>query len=265
MRRIALIAAVAVLFLPGAASAAQITLRDGSVMYGRMVSATSNTVVFEQSNGMRRSLRTDDINLINFTMNGPARDGADRMMEPPPPGNPAAMWITLPAGTEIAVRTGETIRSENVSPGPYVATIAADVLDPSGNVIIPRGSDAELVVRGVDDSSGLGSRALMLDLNAIRVNGRRRMVDTTDLRASDHSGIGANKRTGEMVGGGAVVGTLLGAIAGGGKGAAIGALAGAAAGGGAQVLTRGKEIRVPAESVLTFRLEQPMRLREVNN
>jgi hypothetical protein len=63
-----------------------------------------------------------------------------------------------------------------------------------------------------------------------------------------------------MVGGGALLGTVLGAIAGGGRGAAIGAAAGAAAGAGAQVLTRGKEIKVPAETTLTFRLEQPVRL-----
>jgi uncharacterized protein YcfJ len=61
---------------------------------------------------------------------------------------------------------------------------------------------------------------------------------------------------------GTAVGAIIGAIAGGGKGAAIGALAGAAAGGGAQVLTKGKEIRVPAETVLNFRLDQPLRLRE---
>jgi len=63
-----------------------------------------------------------------------------------------------------------------------------------------------------------------------------------------------------MVGGGALLGTLLGAIAGGGKGAAIGLLAGAAAGGTAQVLTKGREVRVPAETVLTFRLDQPLNL-----
>ena len=63
-------------------------------------------------------------------------------------------------------------------------------------------------------------------------------------------GIGANRRTATMVGGGAALGTLLGAIAGGGKGAAIGAVAGAVAGGAAQVLTRGKEVNVPAETEL---------------
>ena len=78
--------------------------------------------------------------------------------------------------------------------------------------------------------------------------------------AGRREGIGTNKRTAEMVGGGAVLGTLLGAIAGGGKGAAIGAIAGGVTGGVAQVLTRGKEVRVPAETVLRFRLDSPLRL-----
>jgi outer membrane lipoprotein SlyB len=62
------------------------------------------------------------------------------------------------------------------------------------------------------------------------------------------------------VGGGAVFGTLLGAIAGGGKGAAIGALAGGAAGAAGQSVTRGHDVRVPAESILTFRLDEPLRM-----
>jgi len=79
-------------------------------------------------------------------------------------------------------------------------------------------------------------------------------------RSGGREGIGKNTRTATMVGGGAVLGTLLGAIAGGGRGAAIGALAGAAAGAGAQVLTRGKKVDVPPETVLTFRLDQPINL-----
>ena len=101
----------------------------------------------------------------------------------------------------------------------------------------------------------------MLDLESVQVNGRRYVVETQDIQKGE-TGIGNNKRTAEYVGGGAVLGTLLGAIAGGGKGAAIGAIAGAAAGGGAQVLTKGHEIRVPAETVLNFRLDAPLHLRE---
>jgi len=66
-----------------------------------------------------------------------------------------------------------------------------------------------------------------------------------------------------MIGGGAALGTLLGAIAGGGRGAVIGAIAGAAAGGAVQVLTKGKEVNVPAETILTFRLDQPITLQRL--
>lgn len=128
--------------------------------------------------------------------------------------------------------------------------------------MIPRGSQANLVVRRAIEGGTLTSGNLALDLDSVQVSGRKYAVSTEDLEKGGSQGIGANRRTGEMVGGGAVLGTLLGAIAGGGKGAAIGAVAGAAAGGGVQVLTKGKEIRVPAETVLNFRLDQPLPLRE---
>ena len=73
-------------------------------------------------------------------------------------------------------------------------------------------------------------------------------------------GIGKNKRTGKFVGGSAAAGGIIGAIAGGGKGLIIGGLSGAVAGGAAQVLTKGKAIRIPAETLMTFRLETPVRM-----
>jgi hypothetical protein len=75
-----------------------------------------------------------------------------------------------------------------------------------------------------------------------------------------NTGIGANKRTAETVGGGAALGTLIGAAAGGGKGAVLGGLAGAAAGALVQVLTQSKEVKIPAETVLAFQLDEPIRL-----
>ena len=62
------------------------------------------------------------------------------------------------------------------------------------------------------------------------------------------------------MGGGALFGSIIGGIAGGGKGAAIGALAGGAAGAGAQAITRGPVLHIPAETVLAFRLEQPLEI-----
>lgn len=86
-------------------------------------------------------------------------------------------------------------------------------------------------------------------------------MNSADIEQSSNSGIGKNRRTAKYVGGGAALGTLLGAIAGGGKGAAIGAVAGAAAGGTTQVLTKGKEVKIPAETTLRFRLDQPLTLK----
>jgi uncharacterized protein YcfJ len=108
----------------------------------------------------------------------------------------------------------------------------------------------------VNSGGTTGSPQLVLDLQSITVNGRRYRVSTEDISQTSNAGIGKNRRTAEMVGGGAVLGTLLGAIAGGGKGATIGAIAGGAAGGTAQVLTRGRQVKVPAETILRFQLDK---------
>lgn len=166
----------------------------------------------------------------------PARSGAD----------------IIPSGTEVQVRTNDTIDVRNRADGRvYRGVVAEDVRDRDGRVVIPRGADAELLVSAMSD------RQLAVDLESITINGRRYMVEAEAYNKARSSGVGKNERTAKYVGGGAALGALIGAIAGGGKGAAIGAAAGAGAGAGTQVLTRGKEVRVPAESVLTFRLEQP--------
>jgi hypothetical protein len=101
---------------------------------------------------------------------------------------------------------------------------------------------------------------MVLDMQSMTVSGRRYLVSTTDLRKDTGTGIGKNKRTAETVGGGAALGTIIGAIAGGAKGAAIGVLVGAAGGAGVQVLNKGKYVRVPAERLLTFTLNKPASL-----
>jgi hypothetical protein len=72
---------------------------------------------------------------------------------------------------------------------------------------------------------------------------------------------GKGKRTAVLAGGGAGLGALIGGLAGGGKGAAIGALAGAGAGTGGAAFTGNKDIVLPAESVLSFKLEQPLEVK----
>jgi hypothetical protein len=162
-------------------------------------------------------------------------------------------------GTEVQVRTAQAInvKDSSASGRTYTASVAQDVLSQNGSVAIPKGSPATLrVIRPSADS-----KDMTLALSSVTVHGRRYSVDSESLtEKGSKDGLGANKRTGKFVGGGAVGGALIGALAGGGKGAAIGALAGGAAGAGAQVLTRGKNLNVPAETVLKFRLENGLTL-----
>lgn len=165
----------------------------------------------------------------------------------------------IPPGTDFAVRVNENI--ETNEPGrTFMAEVAQDIVDRSGGIIVPRGSSAELIVVAVDSGGAVGTRTVSLGVNSVTVRGRKYDVATVATEEAGPGGLGTNRRTAEMVGGAAAIGTLIGAIAGGGDGAAIGAAVGAAGGAAAQVLTRGDEVRIPAESVLTFRLDQGWRL-----
>lgn len=169
--------------------------------------------------------------------------------------------MVVPQGAEIVVRTNEAIDSTSATEGRrFSGTVEQDAKGPAGQVLIPKGSPAELTVSKVSSGGTTGSPEVALALHSIDIGGHRYLVNSADVQQGNDRGIGKNKRTGEYIGGGAALGTLIGAVAGGGKGAAIGAVAGAAAGGTAQVLTRGKEVKIPAESTLRFKLDQPLRL-----
>jgi hypothetical protein len=162
----------------------------------------------------------------------------------------------LPQNTEIKVRTGTEIPAKPAANATYSARVADDVVDQSGAVAIPRGSEARLEAYPTDDG-----KDTYLDLSSVTINGRRYLLNTQDSakNSSAPGGLGTNKRTAKYVGGGAAVGAVLGAIFGGGKGAAIGALAGGAGGAGAQVYT-GRNKAVPAETVLSFKLAQNLEM-----
>src|SRR5690606_22041996 len=153
-------------------------------------------------------------------------------------------------------RTNETINSETAAAGQtFDVQVTRDVTNANGDVVIPRGSRADIVIVSASQGGRIkGASDLVLDLRAVNINGRRYSIQTAEVTKKGKSGIGANRRTAEYTGGGAALGAIIGAIAGGGKGAAIGAGAGAGAGALTQILTKGRTIKVPAESVLTFRL-----------
>src|SRR5262245_42511720 len=165
------------------------------------------------------------------------------------------------AGTYVTVRTTEAIETDRDDTRNYSGVVAEDVWDDYGRLsvpAIPSGSRVDLVVRPTSDNE------LVVDLDSIYANGQRYSVAASPERVEGTSGRRSDKDTAIYTGGGALLGGIIGAIAGGGKGAAIGAAAGAATGYGV-VSYRGRSIRVPEGSQLTFRLDQGLDLRETGS
>jgi hypothetical protein len=166
---------------------------------------------------------------------------------------PAPEMTRIEPGTVVPVRTNQFISSARADGRIFTGSVSQDVMGSNGALAIPQGSDVELIVRSAPDGD------LMLDLESVMIDGRRYGLNASVNRIdSQKEGVGANERAGKFVGGGALLGGLIGAIAGGGKGAAIGAGVGAAAGAGDEMATRGREVKVPAETLLTFQLNQPL-------
>ena len=118
-------------------------------------------------------------------------------------------------GTLITVRTSETIDERALDGRIYSGVVEQDVTDGAGRLVIPRSSPVELVVRGASNGD------LILDLESVVVNGERYAVRAEANRVDappEQSNDG--HRTAIYAGGGAILGTIVGAIAGGGKGAA---------------------------------------------
>jgi hypothetical protein len=257
-KRICILLSIAALSMFCAAVSATdtLTMRDGTQHTGTLVGVTPTTLTFRERKTLHRYPRSSVQSIeINTAVDSSTALSGSRHAAG------LANNVELPAGTEIAVLSSQTIDSSTASSGQtFPADVAENVMDAAGRVVIPKGSLAELVLRSASGGGVTSNAELALDLQSVKVGNRRYVVNTADLEQKAQGGVGANKRTAEMVGGGAVLGTLIGAIAGGGKGAAIGAVAGAGAGAGTQILTRGKSVKVPAETTLRFKLDQPLTL-----
>jgi hypothetical protein len=252
MKRIVIATAISlcVVSLAATASADTLVMRDGTRIEGTLTGFAAGTITFRQADGTSRRYPASEVEALEFQSadRGDRRDATSRGLE-------------APAGTELVVRTVETIDSHNAGADQtFSAIVEQNVMDASDRVIVPARSIAQLVIRQMSSGGTTGSPEMALDIRSITVDGRRYLISTTDLTLESDTGIGRNRRTAEAVGGGGVLGTIIGAIAGGGKGAAIGAVVGAAGGAGVQVLTKGRDVRVPAETVLRFRLDRPVTL-----
>ena len=289
MRNAGILPAVILVFLtllscskqPAEKRQATIVLQDGSQVSGAVVASSASDITLAGGDNITRTIPMNQVKSVQYgevapqpeasTETQPAASAPDK---PPaaapvressaPPSQPALLARTfdLPAGTELPVRTNETIDSVRAAEGQgFAAEVSKDVLNSAGTVVISKGSQAQLVIVSASQGGKIrGASDLVLNLASVTVGGRHYQLEATNVAQRGKQGVGANKRTATYTGGGAAVGAIIGAIAGGGKGAAIGAGAGAGAGALTQILTKGGAIRVPAESVLTFRLKSPLRI-----
>lgn len=169
---------------------------------------------------------------------------------------PSSTPVTVPAGTAFRVRIGQTLASDQNSPGDRFEASVVDPVTVGGKPVIPEGARVEGIVLSAHESGNLkGVARLRLALDSVEVNGKK-----YDVRTGGVARYGRNhvKRNWEYIGGGAGGGALIGALAGGGKGALIGGPVGAGAGLAVAALTGKRDIRIPAETILVFELSEPV-------
>lgn len=175
--------------------------------------------------------------------------------EPPPPTQ-----VELPAGTEVRVRLDQDLGSKINNAGDTFTATVSDPVVIDGQTVIPKDARADGTVV---DAKALGrfkgGAALAIRLDRVTTSFGAYPISTSSISRAQ---AGKGKRTGIMAGGGAGLGALIGGLAGGGKGALIGGLAGAGAGTAGSAFTGNKEIVLPAETLLTFKLDHSVQVTE---
>jgi hypothetical protein len=268
----ALLAGGSLLLLAEIGFADTLELKDGRVLQGKYLGGTQTMLRF-QINGDVQTFPTNDIVALTFTRNSgsaPAPAAA-----PPPKEEPAAAPVpsqaapppaaansyaggdvSVPAGQSILVRMIDGVDSSKNHVGDlFHASLETD-LNVNGVLVARKGTDVYGRLASADKGGTFsGKSELQLELTRLVIDGRDYPVVSSDYNVQGKS---QGSSTAKKVGGGAVAGAIIGAIAGGGKGAAIGAAAGGGAGAGVQVLTKGDRVKVPSETLLEFRLQQPV-------
>lgn len=173
--------------------------------------------------------------------------------------SPAQAAITIPAGTELRVRIDQHISVKTTRAGErFTGTIVSPVSE-NGAVVIPDGSAVGGVVRQAHHRGRFkGASVLQLALTSVDVNGQHYQIGTSSLTRTKK---GKGKRTAAFIGGGTGLGMLIGGVATGGVGLLVGGLAGAGAGTAGAAFTGNRDLDLPAESVISFRLTEPLTLR----
>jgi hypothetical protein len=207
---------------------------------------------------MRRLLSVMALSSLLATI--PAAISQDNSMQqqsaaPQPNAAPQQNMVTVPAGTQILVRMLDSVDSNKNPPGSrFTATLETNLVV-DGQVIVPAGNTVYGRLATSEQAGRLaGKSELTLELTDIVVHGTAYPIFSTDYQVKGKSSTG---RTAKRTLGGAGLGAIIGGIAG---NAGLGAAIGATAGGVASVAQKGQAIKVPSETLLQFRLQQPASL-----
>ncbi len=270
-------------------SADTLVLRNGTRVDGNFLGGDSRSVRFAVGSQVN-TYYLHDITSLQFSdsnsdSNGPQAQNQNGppayspAQNYPPPGNyPAAqsqppasysapasaptgngpVGVQVPSGTQVIVRLIDRVNSDTDRLGQtYRASIDQPIVV-NGQTVVPRGADAVATLIDAQKSGRIQGKTVMtLDLKSLTVNNRPYEIVTTGVSEASSS---RGQRSAKVIGGTTALGAVIGAIAGGGKGAAIGSVAGAGAGTAAQVATSGQKVNIPAETRLTFTLQNPLDL-----
>jgi hypothetical protein len=228
-------------------------LKNGSVINGKFVGATGNEISFQVGSSVQK-YNLADINSMKLDPGDPALSTRSSTSDSTGAASGSKATATIPVGTQISIRTIDSIDSMNNHVGDRFRACLEEPLVVDGNVVVEKGADiygrlAEAKASG----TFTGRSQLQLELTGIVVNDQTIPLVTGEYELSGKS---RSASTAKRTVGGAAVGSIIGAIAGHGKGAAIGAGTGAAVGAGSEVITKGDQVKIPSETMLEFTLKQ---------
>jgi hypothetical protein len=175
---------------------------------------------------------------------------------PPPHPKPQPVTVTIPEGTVISVHTIDKIDSSvNTAGQTFKASLDAPILV-EDKVVVPKDLNVTLKLVNASSAGHMSGRSeLTVSLDNFIYQGKRYTVASSDVQEKGGS---RGKRSAAVIGGGAVLGAIIGGIAGGGKGAAIGAAAGGGTGTAVQAMTKGEQVKISSETKLDFTLHAPL-------
>jgi len=230
------------------------------------VSASNNETTFDQVSAQQAPAPNPAEMTAPAAPPAPAEPPAPAAAPPPPPPPPAPsapvapapQQITIPAGTILSVRMIESIDSTRNNAGDEFSASLAGPVMVGDRMVLPGNSDARVRLVQASASGRVSGRAeLKVELVSVTVGGQTYPLETA---YSERAGASQGRRTAEAAGGGAVVGAIIGALAGRGRGAAVGSIAGAGVGTAASAATHGQQVRIPSETRLDFTLKSPVTL-----